>query len=129
MLADDKLAATVLLDRRPAWLQSFATWYLRADVWEPVWPLVRALVRAGAIERPEAGLYFDGLLAASRAPAIRRSVLREDPALAADVWDLIALGGGARDTLRPRTPPARAGRTRSPPPCRASACSMPCWRR
>ena len=95
-----KLAAAVLLDRRPSWLASFAAWYLRADLWEPAWPLVRALVRAGAIERPEAGLYFDGLLAASREyDWSAKRLLREDPALAEDAWDLIALGGGARDTL------------------------------
>ena len=65
------------------------------------WPLVRALVRAGAIERPEAGRTTSTACSRpSRAHGDRRSgVLREDPALLGDeVWELFALDGGARDS-------------------------------
>ena len=93
----------------------------------PVLPLVRALVRAGAIERPEAGLYLDGLLAASREyDWSAKRLLREDSALVDDAWDLIALGGGTRDTLTAADAAgAQLGRRarRRPAPCPSAGCA------
>ena len=91
----------VLLDRRPSWLASWAAWVLRADVLRACGRSCADLVRAGAIERPELRLYLDGLLATSRAVRVGRAqALRSDPdCSSADLWDLLALGGGRNDSL------------------------------
>ena len=101
VLADAGLAAAVLVERRPGWLATWADWMLRAQTWKTPWPIVRALVREGAIDTPDPGRYLDGMLATSRGfESDAATLLRRDPGLLDDeLWDLIALGGGRADTL------------------------------
>ncbi len=55
-----ELAARVLADRRPKWLESYAGWLLeRPGGWAThFWPMVRVLVRRGLIPRPEGTPYI-----------------------------------------------------------------------
>lgn len=86
---DIDLAVGVLLDRRPPWLGSWAAWMLTGRPFMSPWPMVHALVVAGAIERPPG--YVEGMLIASRnedwSPARLRAL---DPSLfSREVWELL----------------------------------------
>ncbi|MDA0174454.1 DUF6493 family protein [Solirubrobacter taibaiensis] len=89
---DDDAGATVLLHRNPPWLASFAQWFLTTRTMDTRWPLVRSLVRAGAIERPEA--YIPALLAMRWEPRELKAMLDGDPEfLDRDAWDMLAYAG------------------------------------
>ncbi|MDA0183055.1 DUF6493 family protein [Solirubrobacter phytolaccae] len=91
---DDAPAATVLLERRPRWLASWAQWILSTQTAFVKWPLVRDLVRAGAIERPDA--YVPALLRMRwyHDPTPLAELLDGDPEFwERDVWELIAYRG------------------------------------
>ena len=93
---DPVALSNVLLDRRPAWLNSFVPWFLRAETYQSTWPHVRPLIRAGLAERPEEALYLEGMLSAarredSRAPAL---LARDRDLLRTDVWELLRFNSG-----------------------------------
>lgn len=123
-MIDEEAGLAVLLERRPSWLQEYAEWRLTADTFESPWPLVRGLVRAGAIERPGTP-YLSALLGASRArfsdDRVAAELVAHDPALLErEVWDLLtsdtgeeslraadASGAGWSDLMRERLPRER----------------------
>lgn len=96
----ERRAVEVLDRRRPAWLAklpaALATGWGVRD-----WRLVRGLVRAGAIERPDDEVYLRGMVTglARQWPLPARRVvdeLRADPDLLVDdVWAMLAFAGSA----------------------------------
>ncbi|MDA0158804.1 DUF6493 family protein [Solirubrobacter ginsenosidimutans] len=96
---DPELGAAVLLDRRPAWLADYVAWLLGADETNPPWTLVRALVQAGAIERPPAPLYLNALVTHGRDIGARRAVQRDPALLEHEFWALLTADTG-QESLR-----------------------------
>jgi hypothetical protein len=90
--ADVDLAARVLTDRSPSWLGSFAQAAMDSDTAPAFWALSRALVRAGACERPSGSAYLETMLTA--APDVRGGalgLLRDDPDLVEhELWEVLS---------------------------------------
>lgn len=114
--ADIEAVVGVLADRRPAWLAELVTRNLTAGWFHGAgpWPMTRALVRAGVIERPDVPEYItlipaaldrrellpgdDGRWRQVQTPA---QALLDDPGLLDDeVWRLFTVPDAAKDLHR-----------------------------
>src|SRR5690606_22537575 len=98
-------AHEILVDRRPEWLAQWAAYLLNDDNYWHDWRLVRRLVRAGLIPKPDHPNYVLGMISGvtqwvdGSRPTVQQW-LDEDPELLDDeVWRLFELEGGGENSL------------------------------
>lgn len=97
----------ILLDRRPPWVSEWATALLEEQHYWANWRLIRRLVVAGLMEKPDHPHYYLGMISGLGGPggqfnkevSIERQLL-EDPTLLEDeVWRLFEYEGGGENSL------------------------------
>jgi len=94
------LAVSILRDRRPEWLTAWAEFELERNF--RTWPLVRALVREGVIERPETEFYILGMIGAPGTVSAR-ALLEKDPELIGhELWRMFECEGSGELSLAAR---------------------------
>ena len=97
-------AFEILADRRPPWLEKWASHLLERERYWQDWRIVRRLVREGLVDKPDHPNYALGMitginLGAGRASTIK-DCLDEDAALLDDeVWRLFEFEGGGENSL------------------------------
>jgi hypothetical protein len=95
---DWKLAFEVLANRRPVWLSQWAEFELARNFRN--WMVVRSLVRAGSIPRPDTEFYVLGMIAAPHQRNSPRRLLEQDPTLMSDeLWRLFEHEGSGELSL------------------------------
>ncbi|MGY2127372.1 DUF6493 family protein [Blastococcus sp. SYSU DS0617] len=118
------LAVQVLTDRQPAWLGDLpAALLVQREMRAEHFPLVRALVREGAVARPDFPDYLESMvwgLALDLPSSTVLDQLRSDPRLLDDeLWDLLAterIGRRMADHDRYHLQPQHWGDGPPPPP-------------
>ena len=88
----------LLLAVRPEWLGAWVDHVLEKSPFS--FPLVLELVRAGACAAPASDAWIEGLMGAGpRHPGGPAALLRQEPALLAQVWRLFEVEGGGERSL------------------------------
>ena len=103
LVPGSEFACEILLDRRPGWVEKWALVLLEDTRYWHRWWLVRRLVLAGLVKKPDHPNYYLGMLGGltgfDREASVQQTLLDDPDLLEDEVWRLFEYEGGTENSL------------------------------
>lgn len=100
---NEEIEFEILADRRPSWCAEYVEWRLQDSFFWGAWRLIRNLVQAGLISRPEHPRYDLGIIlgfgGSRTVDAMVEDLARSPDLLDVDIWKLFELEGEGECSL------------------------------